>query len=43
MTRYEAIKEALDNMNTADIIAIHNQYCDESNNMDDYIYDMGGI
>ena len=41
MTRYEKIKNALDEMGTAEIIAIHNTYCDASNNMDDYIYDMG--
>lgn len=41
MTRYEKIKNALDEMGTAEIIAIHNAYCDASNNMDDYIYDMG--
>lgn len=40
MTRYEKIKNALDEMGTAEIIAIHNTYCDASNNMDDYIYDM---
>lgn len=40
MTRYEAIKKALEEMGTADIIAIHNAYCDSSNNMDNYIYDM---
>lgn len=41
MTRYEKIKNALDEMGTAEIIAIHNAYCGASNNMDDYIYDMG--
>lgn len=40
MTRYEAIKKALEEMGTADIITIHNAYCDSSDNMDDYIYDM---
>lgn len=40
MTRYEAIKEALDNMSTADIIAIHNEYCYTASNMDDYVYSM---
>lgn len=40
MTRYDAIKNALEEMNTADIIAVHNEYCDSSNNMDDYIYSM---
>lgn len=40
MTRYDAIKNVLEKMNTVDIIAIHNEYCDSSNNMDDYIYSM---
>lgn len=40
MTRYDAIKNVLEEMNTADIIAVHNEYCDGSNNMDDYIYGM---
>lgn len=40
MTRYEKIKEVLENMGTAEIINIHNEYCSASNNMDDYIYDM---
>lgn len=40
MTRYDAIKNALEKMCTADIIAVHNEYCDSSNNTDDYIYSM---
>ena len=40
MTRYDAIKNVLEGMNTADIIAVHNKYCDGSNNMNDYIYGM---
>jgi len=40
MTRYERIKEALENMNTAEIVAAHNAYCEANNNMDDYIYNM---
>lgn len=36
MTRYDAIKNVLKEMYTADIIAVHNEYCDRSNNMDDY-------
>ena len=40
MTRYERIKEILDNMDTAEIIAVHNEYCNESNRMDNYIYSM---
>ena len=40
MTRYEAIKTELEEMNSGDIIAIHNQYCEEAGYMDDYIYSM---
>lgn len=40
MTRYEKIKSVLENMDTAEIIAIHNEYCDTTNNMDEYIYEM---
>ena len=40
MTRYEKIKEFLEELDTVDIIMLHNQYCEESNNMDDYIYNM---
>lgn len=40
MTRYEMIKELLDNMADDELIAIHNEYCSNSNNMDDYIYRM---
>ena len=40
MTRYEKIKSALEGMDTAEIITVHNEYCNESNNMDDYIYEM---
>lgn len=40
MKRYDKIKEALEHMSTADIIAMHNAYCDATNNMDDCIYSM---
>lgn len=40
MTRYEKIESVLEDMGTAEIIAIHNEYCDAANNMDDYIYPM---
>lgn len=40
MMRYDQIKEVLENMDTVDIITIHNEYCDATNNMDDYIYNM---
>lgn len=41
MDRYGMIKDVLESMGTMDIIDIHNRYCEESNNMDDYIYSMG--
>lgn len=40
MDRYGMIKDVLESMDTMDIIDIHNRYCEESNNMDDYIYSM---
>ena len=40
MTRYEKIKSALDEMSTAELINIHNGYCDAANYLDDCIYDM---
>ncbi len=40
MDRYGMIKDVLESMCTMDIINIHNRYCEESNNMDDYIYSM---
>lgn len=40
MDRYGMIKDVLESMDTMDIINIHNRYCEESNNMDDYIYSM---
>lgn len=40
MTRYEEIKEVLENMDTTEIIEIHNAYCEATNSMDDYIYSM---
>lgn len=40
MTRQEKIKSALEDMDNAEIIAIHNEYCDAANYMDDYIYSM---
>ena len=41
MLRLEAIKKVLEGMDTADIIAVHNAYCESDSNMDDYIYNMG--
>ena len=43
MTRYEAIKEAIENMNSDDIIALHNDYCENSGYMDDFVYSMEEI
>lgn len=43
MTTYEIIKEVLESMNTAEIITIHNEYCEASNNVDDYIYSMNEL
>ena len=40
MTRYEKIKSALDEMSTAELVNVHNAYCDAANYMDDYIYSM---
>lgn len=40
MTRYEKILEVLGNMDTAEIVSIHNAYCEEASYMDDYIYPM---
>lgn len=40
MTRYEKIKAAIEEMNTAEVIDLHNRYCDENNDPDDTIYSM---
>ena len=40
MTRYEAIKETIDNLNTADLVQLHNEFCSQDNRMDDWIYSM---
>ena len=40
MTRYEKIKTALDEMSTAELINIHNEYCDAANYPDNHIYNM---
>ena len=39
-TRYEAIKDCLDNMSTADLVGVHNEYIENTNNYDDQIFDM---
>jgi len=40
MTRYDWIKRILNNMNTAEIVEIHNQYCESADCMEKYIYSM---
>ena len=40
---YNDIKECLENMNTSDIVYIHNQYCDAANYWDNEIYDMSKL
>jgi hypothetical protein len=40
MTKYDKIVAILEDMNTPEIIAIHNEYCDATHNMDDYVYYM---
>ena len=39
-TRYQMIKDALDTLNTSDLVYIHNEYCDAMNACDDRIYSM---
>lgn len=39
-TRLDAIIEVLDEMSTADLVAIHNLYCYETENYDDEIFEM---
>lgn len=40
MTRFEKIKEALNNLFCADLVSVHNEYCDEMSYTDDHIYSM---
>jgi len=40
MARYEKIKETIENMGVDDIVVLHNNYCEDCNYMDDYIYSM---
>ncbi len=40
MTRFESIKEVLDGLSTSDLVQVHNAYCENDRNMDDYIYRM---
>ena len=43
MANMDKIKEILDNLDTDEIIDIHNEYCRQINAMDDYIYRMDEI
>lgn len=40
MEKYEKILEILKNMDTEELVNIHNEYCMEANYPDDYIYRM---
>lgn len=40
MTRYETIREALEDMSTQEIVNIHNAYCQATRMVDHYIYAM---
>ena len=38
--KIEAIKNIIDDMDTSDAVALHNEYCYETNNYDDEIIEM---
>lgn len=40
MTRFERINEILENMDTDELLAVHNKYCQVNNYTDDEIFDM---
>lgn len=40
MTRLEKIKEALEHMTAGELVSVHNEYCNNAEYMDDYIYNM---
>lgn len=40
MTRFERINEILENMDTDELLAIHNEYCQANNYTDDEIFNM---
>lgn len=40
MSKYERILEALNNMDTSDVVSVWNEYCSATDNMDDYVYAM---
>lgn len=40
MSKYERILEALNEMDTRDIVSVWNEYCSTNDYMDDYVYSM---
>lgn len=40
MSRYEQVKEILDDMDISELVAIHNEWCDAAGYMDNWIYPM---
>ena len=43
MTNFERINEILENMDTAELLAVHNEYCQRNNYYDDEIFEMWEI
>ena len=43
MTKKEMLIDLIQEMDTSDIVALHNEYCDKTNNYDDRIYDSDEI
>lgn len=43
MTRFERINEILENMDTNELLAVHNEYCQVNNYTDDEIFEMWEI
>ena len=39
-SRYERLCEALNDMSTAELVLVHNDYCEAAGYMDDWIYSM---
>ena len=40
-SRYERLCEALNDMSTAELVFVHNEYCESAGYMDNWIYSMG--
>lgn len=40
MTKRDQIQEVLDKLPTDELVAIHNEFCDEAGHVDNYIYPM---